>query len=128
MQNIGQTSSLSSIFNSSIQTSNVSKLSNISPDGHIVKMKALYNNHFNYIDKTEPASANFLDYLKGSVLDTNDSIVSAELLQQQLIVDPDNTNIDEVTIAAKEAEVALNLTKSIINKLITGYKELINIR
>ena len=75
MQNIGQTSSLSSIFNSSVQTSNVSKLSNISPNGHIVKMKALYNDHFNYIDKAEPASANFLDYLKGSVLEDRKSVV-----------------------------------------------------
>lgn len=84
--------------------------------------------HFNYIEKDSNNSPTFLNYLTKSIGDTNTALVNAEILQQKLVEDPDNTSIDEVTIAAKEAEIALNLTKSVINKLITGYKELINIR
>ncbi|HPC38328.1 MAG TPA: flagellar hook-basal body complex protein FliE [Exilispira sp.] len=113
---------------SKVDLSKVSSVTSITPNGHNVQMKSTSPKHFNYIEKDNNNSPNFLNYLTNSINQTNNAIVNAELLQQQLIEDPDNTNIDEVTIAAKEAEIALNLTKSVINKLITGYKELINIR
>jgi len=117
--------SISNIVN---QVSNVSSVNSIQPKGYQVRMNSTSPKHFNYIEKNDNDSSLFLNYLKNSVIDTNDAIVNAEVLQQQLVIDPDSTNIDEVTIAAKEAEIALNLTKTVINKLITGYKELINIR
>ncbi len=117
-----------SISNIVSQVSSVSNVNPIQAKGHQVKMNATSPKHFNYIEKSDGDSSLFLNYLKNNINNTNSALVNAELLQQQLMMDPDNTNIDEVTIAAKEAEVALNLTKSVINKLITGYKELINIR
>lgn len=119
--------SISSIVKG-VEAPNVLNVSSINPSGHKVKMNSTSPKHFNYIEKANSNSPTFLNYLTKSINDTNMAIVNAELLQQQLIEDPDNTNIDDVTIAAKEAEIALNLTKSVINKLITGYKELINIR
>lgn len=110
---------------------NISSISNVNPieaKGYKVSMNSTSPKHFNYVEKTSGGTPNFLSYLTNSITETNEAIVNAEMLQQKLVEDPDNTNIDEVTIAAKEAEIALNLTKSVINKLITGYKELINIR
>ncbi len=117
--------SISNIVN---QVSSVSSINSIQAKGYQVKMNSTSPKHFNYIEKTDNNSSTFLNYLKNSISQTNNAIVEAELLQQQLVMDPDSTNIDDVTIAAKEAEIALNLTKTVINKLITGYKELINIR
>ncbi|MFN3412119.1 MAG: flagellar hook-basal body complex protein FliE [Exilispira sp.] len=111
-----------------VNTSAVSNINSINPSGHKVQMISTTPKHFNYIEKDSNNSPTFLNYLTKSINDTNMALVNAEILQQKLVEDPDNTNIDEVTIAAKEAEIALNLTKSVINKLITGYKELINIR
>jgi flagellar hook-basal body complex protein FliE len=112
---------------SNVNVSNVTNPKTVTPSGYNVPMKSTSSKHFNYVEKSND-SPNFLNYLTNSINGTNNAIVNAELLQQQLVEDPDNTSIDEVTIAAKEAEIALNLTKSVINKLITGYKELINIR
>ncbi|MCR4421160.1 MAG: flagellar hook-basal body complex protein FliE [Spirochaetales bacterium] len=112
---------------SNVNVSRVTNLKTVTPTGYNVQMKSTSSKHFNYVEKSTD-SPNFLNYLTNSINGTNNALVNAEFLQQQLIEDPDNTNIDEVTIAAKEAEIALNLTKSVINKLITGYKELINIR
>lgn len=117
--------SISNIVN---QVSSVSSINSIQAKGYQVNMNSTSPKHFNYIEKTDNNSSTFLNYLKNSISQTNNAIVEAELLQQQLVMDPDSTNIDDVTIAAKEAEIALNLTKTVINKLITGYKELINIR
>lgn len=113
---------------SQVNNSQVSSLSSVVPSGHKINMNSTLPNHFNYVEKSKGDSPTFLSYLKNSINDTNSALVNAEILQQQFVEDPDNTSIDEVTIATKEAEIALNLTKSVINKLITGYKELINIR
>jgi flagellar hook-basal body complex protein FliE len=125
----GMQSFFNSISNvvSNVNVSRVTNLKTVTPTGYNVQMKSTSSKHFNYVEKSTD-SPNFLNYLTNSINGTNNALVNAEFLQQQLIEDPDNTNIDEVTIAAKEAEIALNLTKSVINKLITGYKELINIR
>lgn len=113
---------------SKVNITSVSNVNQIDPKGYKVSMNSTSPKHFNYIEKNSDNTPNFLNYLTKSITDTNEALVNAEILQQKLVEDPDNTNIDEVTIAAKEAEIALNLTKSVINKLITGYKELINIR
>ena len=103
------------------------KENQIEPNGYKVQMKATSKKHFNFIDPKDN-SLTFSNYLKDSINATNASIVKSEMLQEKLITDPTSVNIEEVTIAAKEAEVSLNLAKTIINKLIQGYKDLINIR
>ncbi|MCX8058388.1 MAG: flagellar hook-basal body complex protein FliE [Spirochaetes bacterium] len=100
---------------------------NIEPDGYKVELKATSEKHFNFKPKKDN-SLTFSNYIKDSIISTNESIAKSELLQEKLITDPTSVNIEEVTIAAKEAEVSLNLAKTILNKLIQGYKDLINIR
>ncbi len=106
------------------------KISNVEvkPLGDSVPLKATKKNHYNFQDFPKGDSLSFGDYLKRSIMSTNQSIVGSEKLSQQMMTDPTSVAIEDVTIAAKEAEVSLNLSKSVINKLISGYKELINIR
>lgn len=103
------------------------QINSIEPEGYIVRLKATNKKHFNFIHE-EKNNPSFLNYLEASIKNTNDKIINSEKLQQQLVIDPESVSIDEVTIAAKEAEITLNLTKTILNKLITAYKDLINIR
>lgn len=120
---INTVSNLNNVFlNNSNQ--NISK---VKPLGYKVSLKATNSKHFNFTQNVEQKPS-FLNYLKSSINNTNNSIINSEKLQQQLVIDPESVSIDEVTIAAKEAEITLNLTKTILNKLISGYKDLINIR
>ncbi len=49
-------------------------------------------------------------------------------LIQQMVVAPDTVNAHDVTIAMAEANLSLNLAKTILNRIVTGWKEVINSR
>jgi len=54
--------------------------------------------------------------------------VEAQDLSQALITDPDSVDIHDVTIALAEANLALSLTKGIIDRAIRAYQTIVNIR
>ncbi len=49
-------------------------------------------------------------------------------LVQQMIVDPDSVDAQDVTIAMAEANMSLNLAKTILNRIVTAWKDVINTR
>ncbi|MDA8410913.1 MAG: flagellar hook-basal body complex protein FliE [Treponema sp.] len=49
-------------------------------------------------------------------------------LIQQMVVAPDTVNAHDVTIAMAEANLSLNLAKTILNRIVTGWKDVINTR
>lgn len=49
-------------------------------------------------------------------------------LIQQMVVAPDTVNAHDVTIAMAEANLSLNLAKTILNRIVSGWKEVINTR
>ena len=58
----------------------------------------------------------------------NDMQVRAQDLSQALITDPDSVDIHEVTVALAEANLALSMTKAVIDRAIRAYREIVNIR
>ncbi|MFP4509589.1 MAG: flagellar hook-basal body complex protein FliE [Spirochaetota bacterium] len=49
-------------------------------------------------------------------------------LSVQAVIDPDSVHPHDVTIAANQASLALNLTRNVIDRVIQGYREISNLR
>ena len=49
-------------------------------------------------------------------------------LVQQAIVDPDSVNVEDIAIAQAEANMSLNITRTILNRVVQAWKDIINAR
>ncbi len=58
----------------------------------------------------------------------NDAVQQSAALTEQYITDPDSVDVHDVTIAMSEANLAVSLTKSVIDNALKAYREIINIR
>ena len=74
------------------------------------------------------AEASFGKLFFQSLGQVNDLQVRAQDLSQALITDPDSVDIHDVTVALAEANLALSMTKAIIDRAIRAYREIVNIR
>ena len=70
----------------------------------------------------------FGDLLMGALGSVNDSQVTAMNLSQKMITDPTSVNVEDVTIAMADANLALSMTKAIVDRALAAYREIINIR
>ncbi len=58
----------------------------------------------------------------------NDAVQKSAALTEQYITDPDSVDVHDVTIAMSEANLAVSLTKSVVDNALKAYREIINIR
>ncbi len=49
-------------------------------------------------------------------------------LSQQMITDPDSVDAHDVTITLAEANMALNITKTVVDRVIRAYRDIISAR
>ncbi len=49
-------------------------------------------------------------------------------LSVQAIVDPDSVNPHDITIAAAKAEMSLNITKNVVDRVIRAYRDITTVR
>ena len=49
-------------------------------------------------------------------------------LNQAALLDPDSVNVEDVTIAMAEASMSLNITRNVLNRIVQGWRDLINTR
>ena len=70
----------------------------------------------------------FGQMLLGALGSVNDSQLKAMGLSQQMVTDPTNVNVEDVTIALADANLALSMTKAIVDRALAAYREIINIR
>jgi len=52
----------------------------------------------------------------------------ASSLNQAAMIDPDSVNVEDVTIAQAEAMMSMNIARNVLNRLIQGWRDLINTR
>jgi len=74
---------------------------------------------------TETAFGKLLMSALGNV---NDSQLNAASLSQRMITDPNSVNVEDVTIALADANLALSMTKAIVDRALAAYREIINVR
>lgn len=70
----------------------------------------------------------FMDTLKNALSSANDDQVISDQLFQTMITDPDSVEVHDVTIAMAKAEMTLGITKAVIDKAVSAYKEITSLR
>lgn len=74
------------------------------------------------------AGSSFEDALLKAMDGVNADQQKTSNLIQQMVVAPDSVNAHDVTIAMAEANLSLNLAKTILNRVVTAWKDVINTR
>jgi flagellar hook-basal body complex protein FliE len=77
---------------------------------------------------TDGIEGKFGRLLAGALDGVNGSQLKAMDLSQRMITDPSSVNVEDVTIALADANLALSMTKSIVDRALAAYREIINIR
>jgi len=49
-------------------------------------------------------------------------------LNQASLLDPDSVNVEDVSMAMAEASMSLNITRNVLNRIVQGWRDLINTR
>ncbi len=75
----------------------------------------------------EPVQA-FADVLFNAVEQVNNQELDASQLEQKLAVSPDEVDIHEVMIASEKARLSVSLLKSVVDKAIKAYNDIMMIR
>ena len=73
-------------------------------------------------------SGNFTDTMLTSLDKVSAFQQQASNMIQQAITDPDMYDAHDITIAQAEASMALNITRNILNRIVQGWRDLINTR
>jgi len=58
----------------------------------------------------------------------NDLQIESDRLGQQMLINPDSVDTHDVTIAMAQANLAVSLTKAVVDGAIQAYNNIINIR
>jgi flagellar hook-basal body complex protein FliE len=66
--------------------------------------------------------------LMGALGSVNNSQRKAMDLSQAMVTDPNSVNVEDVTIALADANLALSMTKAIVDRALAAYREIINVR
>ena len=69
----------------------------------------------------ETAMLQALDKVSGMHQYTSD-------LQKEAIINPDSVNVEDVTIAQTKANLSLNIARNVLNRLVQGWRDIINTR
>lgn len=100
--------------------------------GDVVRMHRTDSRHFNSAGEMAPLegtnTAGFQDLLKESLNGVNDAQNRTGELMQQMITNPDSVELHDVTVAMAKAEMTLNLTRSVVDRAVKAYKEIITLR
>ncbi len=76
----------------------------------------------------EKSRGGFDSVLIDALQNVNDTQIQSVSLAQQLITDPDTVDVHDVSIALAEANMTLSLTKQVVDKAISAYKEITSLR
>lgn len=88
---------------------------------------SLSNTGNSNINKTKSIEGSFADYLKGALNKVSDLEKESDALTEAFAAGTTD-NIHQVLIAAEKAEVALQFTMQIRNKILDAYKEIMNMQ
>ncbi|MDC7220167.1 MAG: flagellar hook-basal body complex protein FliE [Spirochaetales bacterium] len=102
--------------------------------GDQVVLKRTSTRHMNSEGTTgNPVNAtaggkSFAELMVSKLDNVNEGQNQVNELYEAMMTDPDSVSSDQITIAMAEAEMALGLTKAVVDKAVSAYKEIINLR
>ena len=74
------------------------------------------------------ASKSFGELLTNSLEDVSQNQITHEQLAIQGIIDPDSVDVHDITIAAAKADLSLQIARNVVDRLISGYREITSLR
>jgi len=100
--------------------------------GHIVSLKTTRPQHidetgFQVMEKPDTEKS-FGEVLSSVFNNVNDLQINTNKLSEQMITDPDSVNVHDVMIAIAEANLSLSMTKSVVDRALRAYKEIVSMR
>ncbi len=72
--------------------------------------------------------ATFQDAMTSAIEGVNNSQIRSSDLYTQMITDPNSVDVHDVTLAAAEASMSLNLAKTVVERAVQAYRDIINMR
>lgn len=84
-------------------------------------------NNQNVLQENENTTVSFSDYLNDALTKVNDLQIEAEQVADDFAAGKID-NIHEVTIAAEKADIALQFTMQIRNKILDAYNEIMRMQ
>jgi flagellar hook-basal body complex protein FliE len=72
--------------------------------------------------------ATFSDAMASAMEGVNASQIKATDLYQKMVTDPNSVDVHDVTLAAAEASMSLNLAKTVVERAVQAYRDIINMR
>ncbi|RKX88486.1 MAG: flagellar hook-basal body complex protein FliE [Spirochaetes bacterium] len=73
-------------------------------------------------------STSFGDMVLDALNGVNDLAEESTALTEQYITNPDSVDVHDITIAMSKANLAITMTKSVVDNALKAYREIINIR
>ena len=73
-------------------------------------------------------SKSFQSYLLDALSTVNSQQLDVNAVEEKLITNPDEVDIQDVTIAMAKARQSLNLAQTVIDRLVTGWNEITTTR
>jgi flagellar hook-basal body complex protein FliE len=73
--------------------------------------------------KTEPAQS-FGDLFTKAFEQVNDTMQRSQKLSEAMITDPDSVDVHDLSIAMAEANLAISMTKNIVDRAVRAYREI----
>lgn len=119
---------------------NVNSLSNFPlslnhPYHMVPEFESLYNQGKNLTElgkktgaEVVTRSGTFAEAMLGALDQVSAYQQFASSLGEAAIVDPDSVDVHDLTIAQAEASLALNITRTILNRLVQSWRDIINTR
>ena len=101
--------------------------------GDLIQLKATNARHFGVMESTserqnEDGIQAFSDVLVDAFKGANDMEQQSVQLARDMVTDPDSVDAHDVTIAMAKANLAVNITKQVVERAVKAYREIISIR
>lgn len=96
----------------------------------VFRLKTSSSRHVAGLDEApeDKSGSDFSSLLTKSLSEVNQLQNNYSGLIQQSLVSPDSVNAHDITIAGAEANMALNITKNVLERVISAYKEIVSLR
>ncbi len=80
------------------------------------------------IESLNGQKKSFQDYLLEAVNTVNNQQLDVSKLQEEIITNPDDVDVHDVTIAMSKARMSLNLAQTVIDRLVSGWNDITTTR
>jgi flagellar hook-basal body complex protein FliE len=100
--------------------------------GHVIPLKTTHPKHideFGLKAKVKPdVEKSFGELLLKAFNDVNDLQITTNKMSEKMITDPESVNIHDVMVSIAEANLSLSMTKTIVDRAIRAYREIVSTR